>query len=120
MNFPPNTMSNTIDKYIIITFSIVTNSYPCHLYIFVTENYSSKFTIMTFRAPALKSPAENGIPKKSLDALLPFMVEMMFPENCLLAEWKILLSKVRKGAKKEYKNIRGVNLFAISLMYLAR
>ena len=34
---------------------------------FVTENYSSNFTIMSFWAPAPKSPAENGIPKKTLD-----------------------------------------------------
>ena len=53
-------MSNTIDKLIIITFSIVTNPYPCHLYMFITENYSSKFLITSFWAPVLKSPAENG------------------------------------------------------------
>ena len=66
----PNTLSNTITKYIIITFFIVNNPYPCHPYMFITENYSSKFTIMSFWAPALKSPAENGIPKKSWDMLL--------------------------------------------------
>ena len=33
---------------------------------FITESYSSKFTIMSFWASALKSPAENGIPKESL------------------------------------------------------
>ena len=65
-----NTMSNTIDEYIIIAFSIVNNPYPCHPYMFITENYSSKFTIMSFWAPALKSLAENGIPKKSLDTSL--------------------------------------------------
>ena len=64
---PPITMSNTIDKLIIITFSIVTNPYPCHLYMFITENYSSKFLIMSFWAPVLKSPAENDIPKKCLN-----------------------------------------------------
>ena len=37
---------------------------------FTTENYSSKFTIMSFWAPAQKSPAEEGIPKKSLYTLL--------------------------------------------------
>ena len=57
-----NTMSN-INMYIIIAFSIVNNPYPWHLYMFITGNYSSKFTIMSFCAPALKSPAENGIPK---------------------------------------------------------
>ena len=41
-------MSNTIDKYIRVTFSIVTDPYPCHPYMFITENYSSKFTIMYF------------------------------------------------------------------------
>ena len=34
-----------------------------HPYMFITENYSSKFMIMSFWAPALKSPAENSIPK---------------------------------------------------------
>ena len=33
---------------------------------FVIENYSSKFTIMFFWVPALKSLARNSIPKKSL------------------------------------------------------
>ena len=33
---------------------------------FITGNYSSKFTIMSFWAPALKSSAENSIAKKSL------------------------------------------------------
>ena len=59
-------MSNTIDKYIIITFFIVNNPYSCHPYMCITENYSSKF-MMSFWAPALKSPNENGIPKKSLN-----------------------------------------------------
>ena len=36
-------------------------------FIHTTENYSSKFMIMSFWAPALKSTAENGIPKKYLD-----------------------------------------------------
>ena len=31
---------------------------------------SIEFTIMSFWAPALKSPAENGVPKKSLDTSL--------------------------------------------------
>ena len=66
----PNTVFNTIDKYIISIFSIVNNSFPCHPYMFVTKNYYSKFTIMSFWAPALKSVAENGIPKKSLDTSL--------------------------------------------------
>ena len=59
-------MSNTIDKYIIITISILSNPYPCHSYMLITENYSSKFSITSFWAPALKSPAENSIPKKYL------------------------------------------------------
>ena len=36
---------------------------------FITENYSSKFTVMFFWGSVLKSPAENGIPK-SLDTSL--------------------------------------------------
>ena len=46
---------------------MVNNPCPCHPYKPITENYSSKFTIMSFWAPAPKCPAENGIPKKSLD-----------------------------------------------------
>ena len=63
-------MSNTIDKFIIISFSIVNNPYLCHPYIFIIENYSSKFTIMSFWEPAPKSPAENGISQKSLNMSL--------------------------------------------------
>ena len=58
----PNTVSNTIDKCIIITFSIVNNFYQCHPYMFITENCSSEFKIMFFWAPVLNSPAENDIP----------------------------------------------------------
>ena len=57
-------------KYIIITFSIVNYPYPCHSCMFITENCSSKFLIMSFWAPAPKSPSNNGIPKKSLDMSL--------------------------------------------------
>ena len=60
----PNTMSYTIDSYIIFTFSIVNNPYPCYLYMFITE-ILLKFTSMSFCSPALKSPAENSIPKKN-------------------------------------------------------
>ena len=67
----PNTVFNIIVKYIINIFSIVNNSFPCHPYMFVTKKYYSKFTIMSFWAPVPKSTAENGIPKKSLDTLLP-------------------------------------------------
>ena len=56
-------MPNTIDRYI-IAFSLVNNPYPCYLYMFITENYSSKFTIMSFWTSVRKSPAENGISKK--------------------------------------------------------
>ena len=66
----PNPISNAVNKYIIIVFSIVNNPYPCRSYIFITENYSLKFTIMSFWAPATKSPAENGIPKEYLDTWL--------------------------------------------------
>ena len=38
---------------------------PCHSYMFVTENFPSKFTNIFFWGPALKFSAENGIPKKS-------------------------------------------------------
>ena len=46
------------------------NPYPYYPYMLVIENYCPKFTIMSFWAPTLKSPAENGIPKKSLDRSL--------------------------------------------------
>lgn len=36
----------------------------------MTKNYSSKFPIMSFWAPVLKSLTENGIPKNSLDTSL--------------------------------------------------
>ena len=48
-------MPNTIDRYI-ISFSLVNNPYPCYLYMFVTENYFSKFVIMSFWTSAPKSP----------------------------------------------------------------
>ena len=67
-------MPNTIDKYIIITFFIVNNPYPCDPYMFITKNNSSKFTIMSFWAPTHKSPAENGIPKNSLDTSLTMVM----------------------------------------------
>ena len=70
-------MSITIDKYIIITFSVVNSPFPYHPYMFITENYSSKLTITSFWAPALKSSAENGIPKNSLDTSLLMMSEKM-------------------------------------------
>lgn len=53
-----------IDKY------VANDPYPCHPCMFVTENYYSKFTIISFWAPALSSLAENSIPKKSLDTSL--------------------------------------------------
>ena len=39
-------MSNTVDKYIIITSFIVNNNYSCHPYMFITENYFSKFAVV--------------------------------------------------------------------------
>ena len=69
MVISPSTMSNTIDKYIIITFSIINNLYPCCPYICITESYSSKFLTMSFLASAPKPPAEKVIPKKSQDTL---------------------------------------------------
>ena len=80
-------MSNTIDKHIIVTFSIVSNPYPCHPYMFATENYSSKFTIMPFWAPASKSPAENGILKKSLDTSLYISVNK-YITNCFINPYR--------------------------------
>ena len=65
-------MSNTIDKFVIISFSIVNNPSPFHPYMFITENCSSKFTIMFFWDPAPKSPAEDGISQKSLDTSLDY------------------------------------------------
>ena len=64
--FSPNIMSDTIGKYIAITFSIVNNPSPRHPHKFITENYSSMFMIMHVWAPTMKSPAKNSIPRKSL------------------------------------------------------
>ena len=58
-------MSETIAKYIIITFSIENNPYPCHPYVF-----NWKLLFMSFSAPTLKSLAENGILKNILVKLL--------------------------------------------------
>ena len=63
-------MSNTIDKYNITTFFIVNDPYQCHPYMFINEIFSSKFTIMSFWTRSLKSPAENGKHKKSLNRSL--------------------------------------------------
>ena len=41
-------------------------------FILKIENSASKFTIMSFWALALKPPAENGIPKKSLETSLTY------------------------------------------------
>ena len=72
--------TNTIDKYIIITFSMVNKPYPYHPYVF--RNYYSKF-IMSFFASAPKSPAENGILKKPLETSwyqknLPFFMTEIY------------------------------------------
>ena len=76
-------MSSTTDKYLIITFFIINNSNQNHPYMFITENYSSKVTIMYFWAPTLKSPAKNGISKKSLDtSLLVMNCTYYFCESC--------------------------------------
>ena len=94
-------MSNTIDKFIIISFSIVNNPCPCHPYMFITENYSSKFTIMCFWDPAPKSSAENGISQKSLDTSLD--CSMIFKAgrwfNCSWMEYG-----VKSGNKKRAIN----------------
>ena len=63
-------MCNTIHKYIIVTFSIANDPYPCHPYIFITENYFLKFTIMSFWAPVPRYPAESSIAKNILDTSL--------------------------------------------------
>ena len=55
----------------------VNNPYPCHPYMFITENYSSKFTIMSFWAPALKFLAVNGIPQKSLIRHLHHILDIL-------------------------------------------
>ena len=57
---------------------MVNNPYPCHRCMFITENYSSKITITSSLAPAPKSPAENGVPKKSLDTSLLTLIGRKF------------------------------------------
>lgn len=81
MNSPG--MSNKIVHYIIIIFSIANDLYPCHPIIFVTGNYSLKFTILFFWIPTSKSPAENGILKKPLETSwyqkkLPFFMTEIY------------------------------------------
>ena len=97
----PKTMSNTTDMFIIISFSIVNNPYPYHPCMFITENYSSKFTIMCLWDPAPKSPAENGISQKYLDTSLD--CSMIFKAgrwlNCNLREYG-----VKSGNKKSAIN----------------
>ena len=79
-------MSNTIDEYTIITFSIVNRRYPCYPYMFITENYSSKFTIMSFWDPGPKSPAKDGILKNSLYASLDLVNRKVRVETNLIPE----------------------------------
>ena len=96
-------MSNTIDKYI-ITFSIVNSPYTCYPYMFITENYFSKYIIMCFWSPALKSPAENSIPK---NLKIHQCVVIVFENDRSLAKnYQIvsLLSVVSKVFKKLVKN----------------
>ena len=88
MSSPFNTMSITIDKYIIITFSIVNNPYPCHPYMFSIKSYSSKFTIMSFLAPALKSPSQIDIPKTYLDTPLRVLQQQLSIPKVALAPIK--------------------------------
>ena len=78
-------MSNTNDKYIIVTFSTVNNLYLCHPYIFITDNYSSKFAILFLCAPAPKSPTENDIPQKSLDTSLTIFEKKLFKVSAVSA-----------------------------------
>ena len=74
--FSPNTMSNAIDKCKIILFSIV--NIPCHPHKIITGNYSSN----------LKSPAENNIPKKSLDMSLKVALTHLFLMQSFSTPWK--------------------------------
>ena len=57
----PNTLSNTIDKYIIITFCRVSTPCPCHPYTFTIKNYSWKFASMSFWLPALKFHTDSSL-----------------------------------------------------------
>ena len=79
----PNTMSNTFNKYRIITFSKVNNPDLCHPYMLITENYSSRSVIISFWAVVLKFPAENGIPKKSQDVSLHIHLVICILRNFL-------------------------------------
>ena len=57
-------MANTINKDKIIALSIANNSDKCNVNILITENYCTKFTIMSFLVSALQFPATNSILKK--------------------------------------------------------
>ena len=104
----PNTMSNTIDKYIIMTFSIVNNPYPCYPYKFITENYSSKIMSMSFWAPAPKSPAENDIPKKILDTSLT-KCSSCFDIRCL----RYLHMLISFTCKRDFKVFTVINKYIL-------
>ena len=74
-----NTMANTINKDKIIALSTVNNSDKCNVNILITENYCTKFTIMSFLVSALQFPATNSILKKSLD--LPLVLIQVTMNN---------------------------------------
>ena len=56
---------------------------------FLTDNYSWKFTIMSFWAPSPKSIAENGIPKNHLIRSLLSAISDNFAQFLLQKDIKI-------------------------------
>ena len=56
---------------------------------FLTDNYSSKFTIMSFWAPSQKSLVENGIPKYHLIRSLILAISDHFAQFLLQKDIKI-------------------------------
>ena len=73
----PNAMSDTIDKSIIFTFFIVNNPYACHPYLFITENYSSKFMIIFFGLLPQNSLLKMEFPKKSFRVWTEFSITLI-------------------------------------------
>ena len=95
-----NTMSYTIDRNIIITFSTENN--PTHaIHTFMTKKYSSKFPIMSFWAPAPKPHTENSIPKKSLDTSL--LLGQMLPHTLHVTKCLSLNLASKKHVDKDLK-----------------
>ena len=101
-------------------FFTVNNPYSYHPYMFITENYSSKFKIVSFWAPALKSSHENDFLKKSLDtSLYGESLFFCFNQNFTSTHHKFLKRKC-KYYLKIFSNTISINLLqpCVAFLYL--